>query len=199
MADIENDDIIRLGCVLKLDAIYDVVNTYHIQVDAGGPATFAAASLAFQDYVDDIYNYLTAQMANNVTDGYITVANVTQATVFGSIAFGTWTGGSNGAEHVAPGVAVLAYARTVKPRVQFRKYFGIFTEADMLDGAWTATVRTPCENALAYHIAQQTPRTGYTFTGVVWNYATQTLTKGISATTSSEPAYQRRRKRGRGS
>lgn len=199
MAEIENNDILRVGAVMKLDNTFDVVNTWHFNVDAGGPSTFAAATGAIQDYLDDIYNYLTTVMSNNISADYLTVSNITQDTVFGAIAWGTWAGGTNAAEHTAAGVACLAYGRTIKPRVQFRKYFGLFTETNMEDGLWLSAVRTPCENALAYHIAQQTPATGWTFTGVVWNAALSSLTYGISATTSAEPAYQRRRKRGRGS
>lgn len=199
VADIENNDVLRVAAISKVETVHDIVNVWHFRVDTGGPSTFPAASTMIQNYMDALYTYLTAVLSDRMVADRLSVANVTQGTVFGSIAWGSWAGGSNAGEMTALGVACLAWGRTSTPRVQIRKYCGPFTESNIVDGSWLSTVRTPCENMMAYHILQQIPAVGWSVTGCAWNRTASTYTFATSATAATEPVYQRRRRRGRGS
>lgn len=98
-----------------------------------------------------------------------------------------------------PGICLLGWARTLKPRVQIRKYWGVFDEGGLTGGLWTAATRTACQNAMVDHITSFVGTNGLTVVGVAYNRTLLTTTDALSATTAEEPAYQRRRKRGRGS
>lgn len=199
MADFDANDIIRISARMKWDDAYDIVNVYHVILDAGAPLAFSAIQTAVQNYVDTIYGYLTAYLCTNQTDSSIGVSNETQGTVFGSMSWGTWSAGGHAGDSVPLGCSVLTFGRTSRPRVQIRKYFGVFAEVYTTEGAWLSTVRGACENAMTYHISQQTPDTGITWTGVAYRPSTGLVTYATSVSSSEEVAYQRRRKRGRGS
>jgi hypothetical protein len=199
MAEIELNDVISLSARLEAFGAYSIVNRFHVIIDNGAPATFAAWQVAFQNYLDTLYGNLSATLSAGVLPDSIGVRNETQGLVFGSMSWGAWAGGTALGDPTPLGVACLTFGRTVKPRVQIRKYFGIFTEANCNAAAWDGVVQGACVNALTYHITQQTPAVGQTLTGVAYNRTLGTVTYASSVATSAEPAYQRRRKRGRGS
>lgn len=199
MADFENNDVISLSARLEYSGGFSVVNVWYVQLDSGGPTSLAGISAAIQAYMDTLYGYLTAYFPDEVTPVSIGVRNETQSTVFGAIAWGSWAGGTATQQVTALGVALLAFARTYVPRVQIRKYMGPFTENDIYEGEWAATIRGAAENMMADHISQNNPQGTIFWTGVAYNRTLGTVTHGQTATTSEEPAYQRRRKRGRGS
>lgn len=199
MSDVNQSDVLRIGAIMELNGAFEVANVYHVVAENEGGRTFAEASLEIQEYMDDIYAALAATLSDEVLPVNLTLQNVTQATTFGAFAWDAFAGGTQAADQTAPGVALFAWARTLKPRVQIRKYFGVFTEQDMTGGEWSAGVRTACINALTLHVQEYVATGGMIFTGVAYNRTLATTTEGLSVATSAEPAYQRRRKRGRGS
>lgn len=199
MADFENNDVVSLSARMEYDAAHSIVNAWHFILDNGGPLQFSQITLAIQNYLDTIYGNLTDYISDLQLPVSIGVRNETQGTVFGSMSWGSWAGGVNAQDPLPLGVCCLAWARTYVPRVQLRKYFGVFTEQHLATGVWASALRTACDDALVYHIAQQTPDTGITITGVAYNRTLLSVTYGQSVTTTGEPAYQRRRRRGRGS
>lgn len=199
MADVELNDVLRIGAIMRLQTLFEIANVWHVRVTSGAPLGFAAASQDIAEYMDEIYDNIVSQMTDAQLPVAITLQNVTQATTFGAFAWDVFAGGTNTNAMTAPGVSLLAWARTLTPRVQIRKYFGVFTELDMDVGQWTAGARTACIGALTDHITPFTGTNGLQMLGVAYNRTLLTTTDGLSVTTSSEPAYQRRRKRGRGS
>lgn len=199
MADFETNDVIRISARMLFDEAYAILNVYNVNLDAGGPATFAEMQTPIQDYLDTIYAYMEDEMVDDLTPDSIGVRNETQGTVFGSMAWGDWAGGLSAFDAVPLGCCVLAFGRTKLPRVQARKYFGVFGEDVCVNGVWDGVVRGSCVNALTYHLTQQVPTTGFTFTGIAYNTDTLLKTYATSIASSAEPAYQRRRRRGRGS
>lgn len=199
MADVDPGDILRLGCALHYDGIYDIVNVWHVLVDDVSGITWAQATVSIQTWCNALYDDLKATLSDNIGTLNISVANVTQVTTLGSIAWSpTWSGADAG--DVTPaGACCFAWARTYKPRVQMRKYFGVFTEGGLTNGVWVTAVRDDCEAAMTYAIAESALGGSRTFQGVVYNRTLGTYQKGVSVDSTAEPAYQRRRTRGRGS
>ena len=199
MADIENGDVLRLGAGLIFEGVYDIVNVWHVLVTAGGGISYSTAVADIQEYLNALYDNIKVVLSDEMGTGNISLANVTQDTTFGAIAWSPGWSGSDGGEQTAPGVAVFVWARTLRPRTQIRKYFGVFGEVRSVGGVWDSTARTNCEDVMADHIASYVATGGLTMIGVAYNYALARATQALSVASSAEPAYQRRRKRGRGS
>jgi len=199
MAQIENNDVLRIGVSLLFNAQSEIVNVYHCQVTAGGGVTYAAAVADIQEYVDDLYTLLEARMSTLMEGNSISLSNRTQDTVFGNISFGSWAGGTAGGEPTPLGVACLSWARTIYPRVQMRKYFGVFTEGDLTSSVWTTAAVTAANAALTYHVGTQTMTGGLQLVGIAYNHALNRRAGSVGVSGALEPVYQRRRRRGAGS
>lgn len=109
------------------------------------------------------------------------------------------TGAIVSADPCAPGVAVLSYFNTGIPRRQLRKYFGGLAESAFdADGNINATVLAAHADLAGNLIIPWAQLNG------TWQYGGyQTGVPGSfvapeSAVTTSNPSYQRRRRRGRG-
>lgn len=199
MAEIDNGDVLRLGAGLVFEGVYDIVNVWHVEVTAGGGIGYAAAVPDIQEYINDLYDNIKVILNDQMGVGSISLANVTQNTTFGAIPWSPGWAGSESGEQGPPGVCVFCWARTLRPRTQIRKYFGVFGEVRLASGVWDATARDNCEDVMAAHIASFVATGGLTMVGVAYNYEFARATRALSVASSAEPAYQRRRKRGRGS
>lgn len=199
MADFEQGDIIRIGAVMRYDGSEDVVNVYHVINNTAEDAAWATMAPKIQDYMDGIMATLDTELSNKMTAGTLQVSNVTKNTVFGAIAWGTFAAGGAAGEQCAAGVTCFGFARTRVPRVQIRKYYGIFPQGALVDGQWDAGVTDAVGDSLDYHIASQSLGDGFYLQGVAWNRTLLTYAFGITVEVRAEPGYQRRRKRGVGS
>lgn len=199
MADVNDGDVIRIAGVMQLNLIHEVTNVWHMLVVSGGPMTFAAATPDFQEYMDLMFFDLDSRLTDHQTADRLEIQNVTTEEVFGSVDWGTFTGGSGVGDHNPLGVCAFAWGRTRTPRVQIRKYMGVFTEADITDGVWTGGLLSDLEDMMQEHIESNVMTGGLVLQGVAWNRTAKTHTLATSVSTAAEAAYQRRRKRGRGS
>lgn len=198
MADFDTGDIVRLGAQMTLNLTDEVVGVWHVRIEAGGPMAFAAAGQDFQEYIDGIYRPLVAYYTTAITSNYISVKNQTQATVWGSIAWNPSFTGTSVGERVTPQVALLAWGRTAKSRVQIRKYFGPFTDGNIAQGVWDAGTTAACAAVMSWHIGTQTMTNGLQLKGVAYNRTAGTYNYGLGATATNNPVIQRRRRQGRG-
>lgn len=199
MADIDNGDVLRIGCSWIYDDAYEIANVYHVLCTSGAGKDFADIIDDIQQYVDLLYAEMDVFLSTDMVVDRISVANVTQDLIFGSINYGLLAAGGMGGDPVAAGTCLLAWARTLKSRVQIRKYYGVCGEASLEAGAWKGDIQTAAYSDLADHISSQAMTDGLTMTGVAWNRALLTYTLATGVATAGEPAYQRRRRRGRGS
>lgn len=199
MADVDTGDILRIGAVWTVQDAWEVANVWHARVTAGGGLSFADAADDIAEYMEDLYQEIRLRLTDEMDTLNLTLQNLTQDTTYGAFSWATPLVGGSASEMTAPGVCLLAWARTYKPRVQIRKYFGVFTEEYITDGAWVATVRSDCNDAMALHTAAYAGTNGLTVLGVAYNRTLATYTDPTSLASTAEPAYQRRRKRGRGS
>lgn len=199
MAEIENGDVLRLGAGLVFEGVYDIVNVFHTLVTAGGGISYSTAVADVQEYINQIYDNVKVLLSDTIGVGTISLANVTQDTTFGAIPWSPGWAGSESGEQSPPGVCLFTWARTLRPRTQIRKYWGVFGEVRLASGVWDSTGRNACEAALSDHITAYASTGGLTLLGVAYNYLAARATEALSVASSAEPAYQRRRKRGRGS
>lgn len=199
MADFDTNDVVRLGCVMKFDGLYDIVNVLHVQITAGGGLAFAQATLDFQQYTDALYDTIDQLQSQLVTDDRISIANRTQNTVFGAIAWDAYVGGTLAQDPTPLQVALLAFGRTSVSRVQIRKYLGVFCEPNMTVGLWDAAARAAADAFMVYHVAGQTMDEGLVLRGCAYRHVTPRVVFAQSVSTSQVPVIQRRRRVGRGS
>lgn len=199
MADFETGDVVRLGCVMELESLHDVVNVLYQKIVSGGGMDFAQAALDLSEYADQLYLLIAARQTDLLDEKHIAVKNMTQGTVWGNIAWGAYGGGVNGSDATTPQVACLAYGRTPISRVQIRKYLGIFTQADLTDGVWDSPVTSVCDDFIGEHITEQTMTEGLVLKGCAYRLSDGRVTFAVSPSTSAHPVIQRRRRRGRGS
>lgn len=199
MSDVNPGDILRLGAGLIYDGLYDVVGVWHVEVDDDSGLTWAQVTTSIQLWLDNVYDELKLTLSDQIGTGSVSVANVTQLTTLGSIPWSPTWGGAAAGDPTAAGVCLFAWNRTYKPRVQMRKYFGVFAESQVTDGFFVTAAREDAAAAMAYARAQASMGGNRTFQAVAYNTALGTFEYGVSTETSAEPAYQRRRKRGRGS
>lgn len=199
MADVDNGDVLRIGATMSFETTFEITNVWHALVTAGGGIGYAAAALDAQAYMASIYALLQPKLVNTQTTDFLTLSNPTKGTTFGAIAWAAPITGAQPGDCTAPGVCGFAWARTLVPRVQIRKYFGVFAEIDMQAGVWSSTLRSAMNAAMNVHIGLYTGGPALSLQGVAFNRTTKTAVVPLTATTSNEPAYQRRRKRGRGS
>lgn len=199
MADVDSGDILRIGCGMIYDGAYDVVNVLHLLATLDTGLTWGTVIGYIQVYAQELYDPLKAQLSDLMGSGSLSVANVTQVTTVGSVAWQTPWVGAVGGDPTASGVCCFGWGRTYKPRVQIRKYFGVFAETGVAEGIWNGTVRGLCEDWMDAHIVEDVMAAGIAFQGVAYNRDLGTYEVAHSVDTSAEPAYQRRRKRGRGS
>lgn len=199
MADVETGDILRLGCGLVYDGLYDVVNVWNVKTVLSAGRTWAQMIPLIQTWCNNVYDDLKATFSDEMGTGSISVANLTQITTLGAIPWSPSWGGTGAGDPTAAGVCLFAWARTYTPRVQIRKYFGVFAESNVTDGSFVVAAQEDAENAMDYAILSSEVATGMFIQAVAYNRTLGTYKTGVSVAVAPEPAYQRRRKRGRGS
>lgn len=199
MADIENGDILRLAGSMLLGGADEIVNVYHCLVEGGGGKDFAGIIDDVQEYMDLMYVTIDTFLSTDQLPDRISVSNETQKLVFGSINWDVFAGGGSAGDITPTGACCLAFGRTLKSRVQIRKYYGVFTEADLGAGLWSAALRAAILIDFESHLDSQVMTDGLRLQGVAYNRTLETYTLPTGAIVVPEPAYQRRRRRGRGS
>lgn len=199
MAEINVGDVLRIGATWTLENNFEITNVWHAEVSGGNPTTYAGATQDIQDYMEEIYTELLPEMSDDMDTDFLTLSNLTEDTTFGAIAWGNPLAGANVNQVTAPGVCLFTWARTLKPRVQMRKYFGAYGNSSLTDGEWGAAARADASDAMSIHVLPWQTGAVIELTGVAYNRTLGTFVTGISVATALEPGYQRRRRRGRGS
>lgn len=154
------------------------------------------------DWIDTIYANLTSSVGSTLDGSEITVYEYDPIDddwdEVGTIAF-TWNP-SSGSDPLPRGVSALINARTIDPDVSGKKYFAGLTEAACTDGSWVAGVLTTLAAvAVDWYTGFTGTLTTATWAPVIWSVVAKTPYVMTGAVTiPTEPAYQRRRKRGIG-
>ena len=198
MADFNEGDVVRLGCVQEFDGSEDIVNVLHCVLQDATFLAFAAAAQDFQEYCDALYATYAAGLSDLMLPKHISVKNITRSEVWGNIAWDTYAGGEEATFATAPQVALLVWGRTPISRVQIRKYLGVGCHGHITDGVWGGTIRGLAQNYIDYHITPHTMGNGLILKGCAYNALLDRVTYAVTGATSANPVIQRRRRRGRG-
>lgn len=195
---VQINDILECMARCEFQGVEDVVNVYQYQYVGPSPATDASCIAALSDAMDDLYIPLAAVQPYDYIYRDITIRNLTQDTVLGTTAWPTLTAGLHGGDNNAPGIAGLVNMATGIARVVLRKYIGGFvTAAIESNGTFTSAVTTVL-STFGVNLMS-----GYPIVSPIWKYGhfspkTLNFEEPSTITVSDIPAYQRRRKQGRG-
>lgn len=192
-------DVVEIAVRMEANGVEDIVNVYQFQnnTPAGFVDTIFMDHMA--DFFDDIYTPLLTGQADTFVYRDMTFRNVTQAVLMGVRTWPVITAGASATAQIPPGVAGLINFPTIIPRVILKKYIGGFV-VSLIDGDGSFTTAV---TALLLQMAADllTGPVGVMI-GVDYGYLSpKTLnfevpTGGLG---TDIPAYQRRRKQGRGS
>ena len=196
MADV--GDIIRVVAQLTMGVGVTIQNVYHLQVRSSGGAADGVILDDMGEYLEGIYTEILDRMPDDVIFDEYTAQNITVDVDFGAASWPSLVDGNNGGEPYAPGVAGLLRVRTGTPGREGRKFWGPFTEGDATSGLWTTTT---LNNLLAAGHAAYDPfnaLSGVDYQPVIYDRELDVPRDPVEIVATNNPAYQRRRRLGRG-
>jgi hypothetical protein len=196
---------IAINDVIKVTAALDMVgnaveNVYYFRMDTAPSVTDTAVMNDLAAKLEEVYTHILSYMSDAVTFLEVRGFNVTKDQPMPTVSWPTMTVGGSSSARLPWGVSGLALLRTGVRRVLGRKFFGVFTEADNDDpGVWSGALTIAMAAAAGELVGSFLGSTTLAVilpgvvdkTGAFWAF--------IEAVASSNPAYQRRRRRGRGS
>jgi len=193
-------DVIEAAARMEYNAVEDVVNVFQFQQYTPTPVTDANTIQDIQDILDTIYGFLTGIITVIQVARDIRITNKTQNYVLGTVSWGSVTGGTATGDALPPGVAGLINFRTTTAKVNPRKYIGGLTEANCAaTGLLTVAATTALDNAGAWLAAGGIIATYGSYYYGYFSPKTSNFEVAASYSVTNVPAYQRRRKQGRGS
>jgi len=195
---VADGDIVRITANMDHTLEGDVQNVYH-SILLGGNATDLQYMQVAAVRLEACYAYLQPYMPDTLLFEDVRGFNITQDKPLPTVDWPTLAAGTVDVADPLPSVmSVLCFQRTGMSRVIGKKYYGPFTEADQSDAVWTSGLLAAV--ALGFNLLTVGATAG-----------TGTLSFGVFSPTLSlfqffqefvipnVPAYQRRRRRGRGS
>ncbi len=192
------DDKIEVAVVGEFDGTEEVVNVFQFNVDS-------VVGLTAGNYLDNFKELVEAIL--DIMDGLVTaytiwrrfrVKNKTQDTATEYVELDAAHPGTVAGESLPSGVALLSVFRTTAPKIVLRKYVGVPGETmNEYDGQWTTAALVGAANFVTLMLAQIVT-TESAFTYGHWSPDTLSWYEPSSGYINTEPAYQRRRRRGTG-
>lgn len=177
----------------------DVINVYQFRVIDIGDSDDLAIIDDLIDIMEVIYDNLDSTQTVELTYEDLSFRNITQDTTFGAFGWDSLTAGIASSDATAPGVCALINFATFLGKVILKKYFGVFTEGVTdADGTWSSVLVALLVTIGQYLLGD------IVGTAATYQYGYLSPKAGgfvlpVAATISDIPAYQRRRKQGRGS
>lgn len=196
---VQPNDILEASARSEFNGTEDVVNVFQFRNNGVAPMADQAAIDDIIEILEIVYNLINAGLTLLQLYRDIRVRNVTQGLVYGTFPWATLVSGGSAVNPTAPGVAFLVSFSTGVPRVGMRKYFGVVTEDEMdVDGAFTGVLVVAGGAVISTLIAP------IVATNSTWEFGYQSPKTGTFVTPNGGvatdiPAYQRRRRQGRGS
>lgn len=175
-------------------------NVFNCKVSGASPP-YDDSDIAddMEDWLDNLYLNLTTNISNEIDGNSVTVYKWDAGGAdWDEVQSQSWTWNPTSVgEQLPRGVAGLINLWTEDPDVQGKKYIPGLTEASIVDGLITSGLLT---NLLAFAADWYLPfvgaTTGATFTPGIWSVVGAVFQAAVDHfSTTSIPAYQRRRKR----
>lgn len=196
---VQQFDVIEAVSRCEFNAADDIVNVYQFQLISAGAQENQVVVDDVISILESIYTIILAGLSILYTFRDVKLRNITQSTLMGVHPWPVLVAGTNITNPLAPGVALLSNWGTDVPRVGMRKFFGGLC-ADQLDpdGTWLVGVTGAAAIIAAQLLVPQVIGSrSYQF-GYL-SPKTLAFEAPNSGVGSDIPAYQRRRKQGRGS
>lgn len=193
------DDVVEVAARMEFNGTDDVVNVFQFQKVDAIPTVDADGVDDLINILEVFYTLINAVFTTLLLYRDLRVTNVTQSIVLGTFPWPNLVAGLDANDPTPPGVSALINWNTGVARVSPRKYLGVLAE----DSVQAQAVWEPGVVAVLALM-------GANLIGTLskpnsdWQYGflspkTLSFEPVISATVSNIPAYQRRRKQGRGS
>lgn len=190
---------IRVAVVWQNSAAQEFVNTHHISlggtIDSDDNVVEGAIALWLEEAYADAVPYMSSILSHNRTE--ILIENSTAATSL--LSPDSNLDGADTNQPLPFAVSYLILLRTAVRGVVGRKYLPVFTEASSTNGVWTAGTNTDMASVAAAFSSVWTSPGGMVITPRVYSRASNTQRAITGYAAQAVPAYQRRRRPGRGS
>lgn len=195
---VQPGDILEASPRLEFNSVDDQVNVFQFQNESVSPLTDTQGINDVIEVLEVLYTILVPLISILTVFRDIRVRNVTQSVVYGVFPWPTLTAGTQVQPAIPLACAGLLNFSTGIARVTPRKYFGSLTTTS-IDSQGNLTAGTL---ALIASVGA-TLLTSMVATNASWNYgyfSPKTLgwQQAVSVVATNIPAYQRRRKPGRG-
>lgn len=193
-------DVIRAAVVWDLDGSDEQCNVHFLKITAAS-GTISDSDLAagVQEYFEDLYTPVLGLMSSRVDHNRIDLYNVTDDSPLTGLPRLSTLDGSNSSNALPEGTSALVYLRTSAKRRIARKFLPTFGEDTQDGGELESAALTSCQSFASAWAANFATSSAFDVRAVVYDVAggiARIPTVGIA---SGIMAYQRRRRRGRGS
>lgn len=192
-------DVVEIAVRMEANGVEDVVNVYQFKNNDVSGFSDAIFMDSMDDFFDDLYEPLISGQADTFVYRDMTFRNVTKSLLMGVRTFPVLTAGESVTPQLPPGVAGLINLPTGIPRVILKKYVGGFVISLIEeDGSFTAAITA----LLATMAADLLIGPFGVLANVDYGHLspkTMAFEIPTSGLATDIPAYQRRRKQGRGS
>lgn len=195
-------NIIRVACRNRYKEVADVVNVLHFTVeDVPGTLDDDKLLTDVSSLVSEAWGSLSSVINAGLEPYLIDVYNISQDYPIGQTiwSLGLWSGGGASGDPLPEGVAALVIWPTSVKRVQGKSYIGVMSEASLTGGTFTSATVSALEDWADILMSQTVQTNGYSFGFGIWSRVGGTMTQPNGKRISTLPAYQRRRRIGRGS
>lgn len=195
---VDPSDVLRVVTEWTWQNVVKMQNSYHLRYDGTGTISDSACLGDCREYAELLALQIYTRISDEVSFDLVKVYNVTQDRPVGETAYVLYTGGTDVADDLPPGNAALALGSTGVKRVMGKKYVGGLSEVQQTNGTWTAAFLTALANYAAKWVADFTAASLNPYKPGLWSKAPMLFRTFVEAVTSDIPAYQRRRRQGRG-
>jgi hypothetical protein len=198
MAAVNDGDILRISAHMQLASAGAVDNVFTCRWNGLFSAADADVMIHIGNYMEEIYSEFSSIQVTSLTYETISAYNVTQDRPMPIIAWPSLVAGSSVGDPQPSGVAAFAFLRTGLPRTLARKFFGGLSDGAFVAGDIEPSVAVLFLAGLAVMLVPNLSLAdnGTLTFGVVDKNGV--FREVVDATIDTVPAYQRRRRRGRG-
>ena len=191
-------DILEITCRGEFNGVEDVVNVYQYRYTGASVAADADVISDFETEMESLYTPFVPDQMPTYEYRDITIRNLTQSVIMSVGAWPTLTDGTSAGKANPPGIAGLINMATTIVKVVLRKYLGGFAQSIVDDDGTFTTAFTAKLLVFGLQLIL-----GFSVTVRGYDYGhlspkTTNFEVPTSASVTDIPAYQRRRKQGRG-
>lgn len=192
-------DVIEASARMEWQGVEDIVNVFQFKCNTLTSSDPDDIITDLRNQIEYYYTPIVTGMNNSVIFRDISFRNLSNNEVYGAYPWPNLVGGTGGITTMVSGTAGLVNFATGVAKVILKKYFGVFVSTVLEnDGSFNSSLMAALTIVINRMLEDITGASG------TYNYGylspkTLQFEVPLVGTTSEIPAYQRRRKAGRGS